>query len=797
MNRKAMKTLEFDKVLVKLSGYTHNQLVQERILKLEPSAQQAEVAHRLAETTDAVNLMMRQGNPPPMQTPDLYAQLARLDRGGVLSIADLLGVSNLLKVTRRVKSYIEADQLAEGGILYGIAACMTILRPVELCIDDAIVSEDDLADNASSELASIRRRMKVLNNRIRDTLNEIITSQRYQKALQDPIITQRGDRYVVPVKAEHRGEVKGIVHDTSASGSTLFVEPMAVVAISNELTSLAGQEKDEIERILAELSAFVGEVSGEVKQNLDCVYQLDFIFCKGKLSIDQNALAPALNSDGIIDIRQGRHPLLDAAKVVPVDIYLGDSFDTLVITGPNTGGKTVSLKTLGLFALMTQAGLHIPVRDNSRMGVFEEVFADIGDEQSIEQSLSTFSSHIVNLVGILEQVNENSLVLMDELGAGTDPVEGAALAIAILEYMRARGAKLAATTHYSELKTYALTTSGVENASCEFDVSTLSPTYKLLIGVPGKSNAFAISQRLGMEHSIIERAKVLLHDDAVKMEDVIDRLEENRRQAEQERQRTATLERDAQALKRRLEEQTEATADKRRAILEEARAEAMRILEDAKAEAQAAVKEIRTIRDTALELDAQRDVEKARERIRERADKLSAAREIKPVRNNRAPKTVKPGDLVEILSLGQRASALTKPDKDGNFQAQAGIMKIKLNLRDVRLLDDSPHYDKPSQPQASRANNSGHTGGRQRAASPGLELDLRGKYPEEAIGETDKFLDNAVLSGLHTVTIIHGKGTGKLRREIQEHLKKHKHVAEFRLGTFGEGESGVTIVELK
>lgn len=789
MNAKTYQTLEFDKILTRLAGYTQNKRVADATASLTPATALYEVEQRLAETTEAVNMALRRGNPPGFLAADIAPSLSRLDMGGVLSMKELLAVENVLKVARGLQRYVEEDKHAEGGIIAGIAGNITPLREVETRISDAIISEEEMADSASAELASIRRRMKVLDSRIRDTLNEIITSQRYQKCLQEPIITMRGERFVVPVKAEHKGEVRGIVHDTSASGSTLFIEPMAVVALSNELAALAGLEKDEIERILAELSAYVGGYSGEIVQDLDCIYQLDFIFCKARLSIDMNALAPALNDEGYIDIKQGRHPLLDPARVVPIDIYLGKTFDTLVITGPNTGGKTVSLKTLGLFTLMAQSGLHIPVRDNSHICVFEQVFADIGDEQSIEQSLSTFSSHIVNLVGILGKVHDSTLVLMDELGAGTDPVEGAALAISILEYIRARGARAAATTHYSELKMYALTTDGVENASCEFDVGTLSPTYRLLIGVPGKSNAFAISTRLGMDAAIIERAKTLMHDDNVKMEDVINRLEQNRQEAERERQRAQAMERDARALKEKLEREQADTGRKRHEILEEARREALRILDDAKEEAQRAVRDIRTVRDTALELDAQREVEQAKSRLKKRSDKLAAMQGSRPSSpRHKPPKNLKPGDSIELVSLGQRASVLTKPDKDGNFQAQAGIMKVRANLRDVRLLSDAPKLERTQ----TRPTTSRRTG-----ATPGLELDLRGMYLEEALQKLDKFLDDAVLSGLHTVTVIHGKGTGVLRKGVQERLKGHKHVAAYRLGQFGEGEDGVTIVELR
>ena len=552
MDKKSFTTLEFHKILARLAEFTQNEPVKQRILNLEPTASLKEAQLWQKETTEGLGMILRRGNPPGLKVTDVTAALLRAERGGTLTMRELLSVSALAKTARSLKRYLEDDKALAEGTISGYLSVLEPLRQVSDKIDDAIVSEEEMADGASPELYQIRRKKKSLAGKIRDTLQEMISSPKYQKALQEPIVTMRGDRYVLPVKAENKNEIKGIVHDASASGATLFIEPMSVVSITNSLAALEAEEKEEINKVLAALSSFVCEFSEAIKANLSAIYELDFLFAKAKLSLAQNAVEPELNDDGIVNIQKGRHPLLDPKTVVPVDIYLGEDFDTLVITGPNTGGKTVSLKTLGLLSLMAACGLHVTAAEHSRLAVYENVFADIGDEQSIEQSLSTFSSHVVNLVSILKRLTMNSLVLTDELGAGTDPTEGAALAIAILDYVRSRGAKAAATTHYSELKLYALSTERVENASCEFDLKTLSPTYKLLIGIPGKSNAFAISRRLGMEEEILSRAGELLNDENVQMEDVLARLEKNRQQAAKQRRQAETMRRDARDIKESL-----------------------------------------------------------------------------------------------------------------------------------------------------------------------------------------------------------------------------------------------------
>ncbi len=788
MDKKSFATLEFDKILKRLSELTQNESVKNRILSLAPSASLEEARRWQQETTEAVNLILRRGNPPGIRIKDVTASILRAERGGSMNLPELLAVSGVCKTARQIKRYLEDDKALEEGTIVSLSAALDPLRPVSDRIDDAIISEEEVADGASPALYQIRRKKKTLAAKIRDTLQEMIASPKYQKALQDPIITMRGDRFVLPVRAEAKNEIKGIVHDASASGATYFIEPMAVVEITNSLASLDAEEKEEIDRILAEISAFVSEFKDELTANVSTLFELDFLFCKAKLSISHHGTEPILNDEGIVNIQKGRHPLLDPKTVVPVDLYLGEDFDTLVITGPNTGGKTVSLKTLGLLSLMAASGLHITAGEQSKMAVFSNVFADIGDEQSIEQSLSTFSSHVVNLVSILKRLDEKSLVLCDELGAGTDPTEGAALAISILDYVRSRGAKAAATTHYSELKLYALSTERVENASCEFDLKTLSPTYRLLIGVPGKSNAFAISRRLGLSEEILTRAGELLEEDNVQMEDVLARLEKNRQKAASERRKAETMNRDIRALKSELTKERETLDRQKVKIVEEARTEALRILESAKEESQQLMKELRSIQDSALFKEAMQKAEAARNALREEQEKLAGKKTGAPKRTSKPPKNLKVGDVVRILSLDQEATVLEMPDKSGNVQLQAGPMKIKAKLRDLSF---ERAAEKKSQPKTVVTRTTGAT----RSAT--TELDLRGQTLDEAILEVDRFIDHALLANLQHISIIHGKGTGVLRKGITEHLKRHPMVASHRIGGLGEGDTGVTIVTLK
>ncbi len=789
MNKKTYKTLEFNKILDMLSTYTQNESVREKIAALEPSTDSRAVRATLKETTEAVGILTRRGPTPGFKITDVTHAVARVERGGVMTMGELSKLSSALNTARRIKAYIDDDKMSEETQIFGIASTITNLKNVENEINDKIINEEEMADAASPALFSIRKKIKSQAERIRDTLNSIISSGTYSKYLQEPIITMRGDRYVIPVKAEHKGEIKGIVHDASASGSTVFIEPASVVEMTNETRELLSKEKEEIEKILSELSAFVVEYNHEIFVNTKAVLTLDFIFCKARLSIDQKGTEPQINTDGIVDIKGGRHPLLDKTKVVPVNISLGKTYDTLVITGPNTGGKTVSLKTVGLFTLMAQSGLHIPALENSEIAVFENIFADIGDEQSIEQSLSTFSSHIVNLVDILNSVTPDTLVLADELGAGTDPTEGAALAISIIEYLRGFGAKVLATTHYSELKMYALTTKGVENASCEFDVSTLSPTYKLMIGIPGKSNAFAISKRLGISDTILEKAKSRLDSENIKLEDVIQSLEESRKKAEEDKESAESAFRDARIFKSNIRREMEELEKKKAKIMQDARAEALAIIESAKKQSQDVLKEVRKIKASESYNELVKKAEKARNALKSESDKiLSGAGEEqikrKPLKN------VKLGETVHVVSLNADAQVLTLPDKKGALTVQAGIMKIKTNLSDLIRADTSKEETKKKKTIQTTFKTDKKT-------TASLETDVRGMTLDEAILVVDKFIDDSYLSGLHEVTIIHGKGTGVLRSGIADFLRTHPTVKSYRAGRFGEGEMGVTVVTLK
>lgn len=785
MDKKSFKTLEFDKILSRLAEFTQNEPVRSRILNLTPAATLAEAKELQGQTTEAVGMILRRGNPPGLKISDITAPLLRAERGGSMSMKELLQTAALCKTARAFKRYAEDDKVMEEGVIFGLSASLSPLKNVSDRIEEAILSEEEVADAASPALYQIRRKKKALSGKIRETMQEMIASPKYQKALQDPIITMRGDRFVLPVKAEAKNEIKGIVHDASASGATLFIEPMSVVAITNSLASLEAEEKEEINRILAELTAFTCEYRDELKTNLATLYELDFLFSKGKFSVSCNGVEPELNEEGIVNIQKARHPLLNPATVVPVDIYLGEDFDTLVITGPNTGGKTVSLKTLGLLSLMAASGLHITAGEHSQMAVFQNVFADIGDEQSIEQSLSTFSSHVVNLVSILRRLDDNSLVLADELGAGTDPTEGAALAVAVLDYIRSSGSKAAATTHYSELKMYALSTDRVENASCEFDIKTLSPTYRLLIGVPGKSNAFAISRRLGLSEAILQKANELLQEDNIQMEDVLARLEKSRQRTEQQRRQAESTAKEMKQLRAELNKEREALDRQRVKIVEEARTEALRILESARDESQRVLKELRSLKESAALKEALQQAEEGRKALREQQDRL-AQKSSAPKRTGKPPKNLKPGDSVRIISLDQSATVLAPPDSAGLVQLQAGIMKIKAKLSDLQ-------YEKPAEKKkptsvVSRSSTS---------SQMKTEIDLRGHTLDEALLEVDRFIDRALLANLQMATIIHGKGTGVLRRGICDYLKTHPMVQSYRAGTLGEGDTGVTVVTFK
>ena len=784
------KILEFDKILNRLASYTESETVQKRIRSLEPAADISLAQQWQRETTEAVSVCLKLGSPPVrLSVANAAVLVKRAERAGMLNPGELLDVSRLLYVARRMKTYLgEAGEGFEQLAVWRDQLMTS--KSTEDRINSAIMSPEEIADDASAELSSIRRKIRSINSRIRDSLNNMIHSQHYKKYLQEQIVTMRQDRYVIPVRSEYKSEVPGIVHDSSSSGATLFIEPMAVVSANNEIRDLQSREQQEIEKILFELTALVSENADAIIADHNAITELDFIFCKAKLSIDYNGNEPKLNDKGIVELKKARHPLIDKDTVVANDIYLGKDFDTLVITGPNTGGKTVTLKTVGLFSLMAASGLHIPAADGSTAAVFSNVFADIGDEQSIEQSLSTFSSHMVNIVDILSKVDGDSLALFDELGAGTDPTEGAALAIAVLEYLRAFGVKTAATTHYSELKLFALSTEGVENASCEFDVGTLRPTYKLLIGVPGKSNAFAISRRLGLEEAIIDRANQLLSDESVRFEDVITELEENRARARREADRAAGMKRELSDLRNKLEEERIKLKENKARILDEARREAKLIVLDAREEANAVIRDLEKSRSS----DIGDKSRKAREKLKKREESLDKQieRASKPKKTYvEPPKDLKPGQAVKIIDMDQEATVLKPPGKDGKVRVQAGILKMDVHVTNLRKIDDkqakelAEKYVKSTRAFSSKA----------RDVSP--EIDLRGQLPEEAEMNAQKFLDDCYLAGISPVTIIHGKGTGVLRKTVQAMLKKHRYVKSFRPGRYGEGEDGVTVVELK
>lgn len=791
MDSKTLKTLEFDKILLRLAELARNDGAKEKALALVPSSKYNAVVQTLDETDAAVTLLLKYGTPEQVSFASPEESLKRLAVGGGLSMAELLNIARILKGARLMKRYT-AEQT---GVLYGYIEELCSEKRLEERITTSIISESEMADGAGAELAAIRRKMRNASAKIRETLDSMIHSQYYRKFLQDPIVTVRNNRYVVPVKAEYRTEVRGIAHDMSSSGSTVFIEPETVVNANNELHELGVREKAEIEKILLEISAEAAEVTEEIRTDYDTLIHLDFVIAKGKLALDMKASVPQINREPKIEIKRGRHPLIDKTKVVPVDIELGGDFDTLVITGPNTGGKTVVLKTLGLFCLMAQAGLHIPAADGSSLPVCPNVFADIGDEQSIEQSLSTFSSHMKNIVEISDKVTSGCLVLFDELGAGTDPTEGAALATAIIEDFRSVGTMIAATTHYSELKTYALTTDGVENASCEFDVRTLSPTYRLLIGVPGKSNAFAISERLGLSTRIIEKSQQLLSEDSVRFEEVLSGLEENRLSAERNSEETERLRREAERLRRELAEERNKIERQKDKIYDKAREKAEKIIVRAQSEIERQMEEIEKAR---KEKDEREALRKMQEMRRELGLKL---------KNNKSPKeknrpkpaggvnlnTLKPGADVIICDIGDRGSILSINKKDNTAVVQVGIMKITAHADNLAAAQE----EAPAKRKRSASTSTAGMGGGLRREAAKSEIDLRGMSLEEAENATDKFLDEAVMSGLSTVSIIHGKGTGTLRSGIQIMLRRHPHVKSYRLGKYGEGEDGVTIAELK
>lgn len=796
MENRTYKVLEFDKILARLASYTESSEVKERIEGLAPYVTLEEARLAQKETTEAVSAALKLGNPSVnLAIVNITGSVKRADSGGVMNPAELMATARVLYVARRMKSYLgEVSETSE--ILRSHGGALQTDRALEDKINAAILSETEIADDASPDLAAIRRKKRNLNAKIKDTLNDMVRSAHYKKFLQDPIVTMRSDRYVIPVRAEYRAEVQGIVHDSSASGATLFVEPISVVNANNEIRELESKEQREIERILAALSAETAADAQLLISDYNIIAELDFIFCKAKLSLDYNGNEPELNDKGIIEFKRARHPLIAKEKVVANDIYLGEKFDTLVVTGPNTGGKTVTLKTIGLFSLMAASGLHLPLADASRAAVFEKIYADIGDEQSIEQSLSTFSSHMVNIVNILGKVDSSSLALFDELGAGTDPTEGAALAISILEYLRMFGARTVATTHYSELKLFALSTDGVENASCEFDVESLKPTYRLLIGVPGKSNAFAISKRLGLDERIINRANEILSDEDVKFEDVITELEQNRVRTQSEMEYASRMKNELSDLKEEIEAERRKLKENKARILDDARREAKLLVVNAKEEANKIIRDLERMRiEGAKSAELDEKTAAAREKLQKREKSIDKAMRSadKPKKTYREPpKNLKAGETVKIVSMGENATVLKTPSpKDRTVRVQAGIIKMDVHITDLERVKDNSvqeladRYVKSANAFSSKTKNAA------------TEVDVRGQMLEEAIMNVEKFLDDCYLAGVSPVSIIHGKGTGVLRKGIGEMLKKHRYVKSYRPGRYGEGENGVTIVELK
>ena len=787
MDNKALNTLEFDKIKNMLSSKAASALGKRLVDELMPSSDISDIRRWQTETSVAVSMIMKKGSLVLGGLKDITDSLKRVNVGGVLSIDELTSIGSFLYCARKAKKYSESESKNDDfSALSSYFDAIVCLSELENDIERCIIDGKEISDEASPALRDIRRSIRVSNDRIKEHLSGIIHSSAYKNMLQDAVITIRNDRYCVPVKQEYKNSFPGMIHDRSSTGATLFIEPMSVVQLNNKIKELKGDEKREIDKILARLSQEVYENSGAIAADMEVLSQLDFIFAKAELSVSMKASEPVFNDKGYINIKKARHPLLDSKSVVPTDIYLGGDFNTLLITGPNTGGKTVSLKTIGLFTLMGQSGLHIPAFDNSELTVFEEVFADIGDEQSIEQSLSTFSSHMSNIVRILNKVTNNSLVLLDELGAGTDPTEGAALAIAVIKYLHALGVRTAVTTHYSELKVFALTAEGVENASCEFDVETLRPTYRLLIGVPGKSNAFAISSRLGLPEYIINEAKEVLSHEDVRFEDVITELEISKKAVAEEQERAEQYRREAQKLRLDAEKQKQKLEKQREKIINDARDEARRLVSDAKDEADSIVKEIRRMQRDNAGLDK---IDSKRKKLKEKLNSMESG----TVRNSAAhpvPKELHTGDRVYIHSLAQSGVVISAPDSSGNVMIKTGIMKVKIGIEDLSL---DTVEEKPKQQAKKYA--AGFKNSKAKDISP--QVDLRGLMALEAIDKLDKYLDDACLAGLNQVTIIHGKGTGALRSAVQDYLRTNRRVKSYRAGLYGEGEAGVTIAELK
>ena len=791
MNQKTLTKLEYNKIIGLLEEEASSFRGRQLCRRLKPMTDLDKINIFQEQTAAAYTRIIRKGRFSFGDAAPVEESMKRLEIGGDLSISELLRICRLLKNTARAKAYGRHDtQEDSADCLDAYFDCLEPLTLLANEIDRCIISEEEIADDASSTLKHIRRNINAVNDRVHATLNSLVNGS-LRSYLQDPIITMRGDRYCLPVKSEYRGQVQGLIHDQSSTGSTLFIEPMAVVKLNNDLKELYAKEQEEIQAILADLSAQAAAYVEVIRDDYRAMTDLDFIFARGALALTMRASRPVFNQEGRIHIREGRHPLLDPRTVVPITVSLGDDFTLLIITGPNTGGKTVSLKTVGLFTLMGQAGLHIPAGDRSELAVFRQVYADIGDEQSIEQSLSTFSSHMTNIVSFLKKVDEQSLVLFDELGAGTDPTEGAALAIAILSYMHKRGIRTMATTHYSELKVYALSTDGVENACCEFDVESLRPTYRLLIGIPGKSNAFAISGKLGLPEFIIEDARKRLSEQDISFEDLLSDLEASRRTIEQERAEIQAYRKETQELKAQAEQRRQKLEEQRDRIIREANEKASAILREAK---EVADETIRNFHKFGKENISAAEMEKERERLRQKIKNTQADAAVKPVKQKKKYKAsdFKLGESVKVLSMNLTGTISSLPDARGNVTVQMGILRSQVNISDLEIIEEpSPYTAK----KFSRTSKSSMKMGKSLTVSP--EINLLGKTVDEAVAELDKYLDDAILSHLNTVRVVHGKGTGALRKGIHEYLRRQKHVKSYRLAEFGEGDAGVTIVELK
>lgn len=792
MNQKVLRTLEYNKIVERLAEYAFGADTKERCLSLLPSTSLSEIINAQQQTKDAMNRSLKKGRLDCSGIKPLSSAIRRVEIGGTMNIEELLGLCKLLETARRVKAYgrkeredIPSDSLSE--LFDGLEPLSPLCDEIRRCI----ISVDEISDDASSNLKFIRRSIRSTGDRIHGQLNQMLNNQNVRNCLQDFVITMRNGRYCLPVKAEAKSQITGMVHDQSSSGSTLFIEPMAVVNLNNELKELSIKEQDEIAVILATLSAKAGEYIPAIETDYQILTELDFIFAKAAYALEYNGITPHFNTERKIRILKGRHPLLDAKKVVPIDISLGSDFDQLVITGPNTGGKTVSLKTVGLLTLMGQAGLPIPSGDRSELAVFDDIFADIGDEQSIEQNLSTFSSHMTNIIHILKEANEHSLVLFDELCAGTDPTEGAALAVSILSYFHSRGIRTMATTHYSEIKIYALTTSGIENACCEFDVETLSPTYRLLIGIPGKSNAFAISKKLGLSDTLIEDARTRISSNEQNFEDLLSDLEASRITIEKEQAEINRYKSEIAALKQQLKNKQEKLDESRDAILRKAKEEANQILQEAKDTADEAIRNFNKYGTTRPSIQ---EMEKQRTNIREKMaanEKKSSKGKDTAIYNPKVPKKLHIGDSVKVLSMNLTGTVHSLPNAKGDLFVQMGILRSQVNIKDLVLIEDAaPGSKKYAKTGAGKLKMS-------KSASVSTEINLIGKTVDEAIALLDKYLDDAYLAHLPSVRIVHGKGTGALRSAVQSHLKRQSYIKSFHLGEFGEGDAGVTIAEFK